>query len=70
MSDSAASSPKITADEFERGYAERSGMTVEQLRKLRVVVRCYCDSELCEGWASVSPEAAEDYEPGGIYGPR
>lgn len=56
------------AAEFERAYAERSGVTVEQLRGLgRVVVRCWCDEPGCDGWASVSAEAAVDYEPGGIY---
>lgn len=43
-------------------------MTVEQLRAHgRVVVRCWCDEPECEGWASVSADAASDYEPGGIY---
>lgn len=60
--------PAITRDEFERAYAERSGMTVEQLRELgRVVVRCWCHEPECDGWASVSAEAAIDYAPGGIY---
>lgn len=58
----------MTADEFECGYAERSGLAVEELRALgRVVVRCRCGAPECEGWASVSREAAADYAPGGIY---
>jgi hypothetical protein len=61
----------VTADDFERAYAERSGLTVERLRELgRVVVPCRCGDDDCEGWASVSREAAKDYERGGIYGPR
>jgi hypothetical protein len=61
--------PTITADEFERHYAERSGLTVDELRVYgRVVVRCRCDDPKCEGWASVSKENVADYEPGGIYG--
>jgi hypothetical protein len=58
----------MTSEEFERGYAERSGMTVEALRAAgRVVRRCDCGDALCLGWVSVSQEAATDYEPGGIY---
>lgn len=58
----------VTREEFERNYAERSGLTVEQLRLHgRVVVRCRCGDPLCEGWASVSSDAASDYVPGGIY---
>lgn len=60
--------PALNAEEFERAYAERSGITVEELRALgRVVVRCRCGEPGCKGWASVSTEAAHDYEPGGIY---
>lgn len=62
--------PTITAEEFERAYAERSGMTVEKLRSLgRVVVRCRCGELGCKGWASVPQEMASEYEPGGLYGP-
>jgi hypothetical protein len=51
----------LTAAEFERLYAERSGLTVEELRALGRVVRpCRCDYELCEGWQSVSHEAAAE----------
>lgn len=61
----------ITRDQFEREYAERSGLTVEKLRELgRVVVACSCGAPECQGWASVSRKNAKDYEPGGIYGPR
>lgn len=53
----------ITAEEFERAYAERSGITVEQLRELGRVVRpCHCDYEECEGWQSVSKEAAAELD--------
>jgi hypothetical protein len=47
----------MTADEFERAYAARSGVTVAELRALgRVVVPCDCDYELCEGWQSVNAD--------------
>jgi hypothetical protein len=45
---------KVSRDEFERGYARRSGVTVEGLRALGRVVRpCACDMDLCQGWQSV-----------------
>jgi len=51
----------MTADEFERRYAERSGITVAQLRALGRVVRpCDCGAEDCEGWQSVRPMAPEE----------
>ena len=47
----------LTAEEFERQYAERTGVTVEQLREMgRIVAPCYCDYEGCEGWQSTTPE--------------
>lgn len=54
---------KITADEFERGYAERSGISVERLRAIGRVVRpCSCEADDCEGWQSVSFETAADID--------
>lgn len=52
--------PRIVSPyEFERQYAERSGMPVEKLRELgRVVIRCDCGDERCEGWQSVNREDA------------
>lgn len=48
-------------DDFEREYAERSGITVERLRALGRIVRpCHCGDALCEGWQSVNGEAAEE----------
>jgi hypothetical protein len=47
----------ITADEFERQYAARSRMTVEQLRALgRIVAPCDCGDSTCEGWQSTTAE--------------
>lgn len=55
--------PAITAEEFERQYAERSGVTVERLRELGRVVRpCHCDAEGCEGWQSINRELAAELE--------
>lgn len=55
---------KMTAEEFEAAYAKRSGMTVEQLRKLGRQVRpCTdCDYEHCEGWQSLSGDALREYD--------
>lgn len=51
------------AEEFERRYAERSGMTVEELRDLGRVVRpCSCGEEGCGGWQSVSEERAAEID--------
>lgn len=56
------SQPGITAEEFERAYAKRSGITVEDLRKFRTVRPCECDSLQCEGWQSISHERAAEYD--------
>lgn len=49
--------PKITREAFEQGYAERSGVSVEQLHEQGREARpCDCewegdeDGEGCEGW--------------------
>lgn len=55
-------SEKITAEEFERQYAERSGATVEWLREYRTVRPCDCGEDGCEGWQSVSPETAAEID--------
>ena len=49
----------MTREEFERDYAEQSGMTIERLHQLGLaVVPCDCDYEKCQGWAMVSNVAA------------
>ena len=49
---------KIDAEKFEKQYAEKSGMTVEVLRKLDLEpTPCDCDSDKCEGWQmSLKPD--------------
>lgn len=54
----------ITADDFERQYAERSGLTVKELRDFGRVIRpCgpkyKCDDPACEGWQSTSADSWE-----------
>lgn len=41
----------MTKDEFEAGYAERSGLTVEKLHELGLFAQpCDCDWGSCQGW--------------------
>lgn len=40
---------------FLAGYAERSGVTPEQVLERRVVATCACDYEACEGF-QIAPE--------------
>jgi hypothetical protein len=48
---------QIGGAEFERAYAERSGVTVELLREWgRVVKPCGCGEPECVGWQSVNAE--------------
>jgi hypothetical protein len=42
----------MTLEEFEAGYAERSGVTVEWLHNNGLHGKpCDCGNEFCEGWA-------------------
>lgn len=44
-----------TLDEFEKGYAERSGLTVERLHELGLHAEpCDCGADKCHGWQMVS----------------
>lgn len=54
----------MSADEFERQYAERSGITVEYLHDElgRRAIPCSCDYEHCQGWRIVSDDAADELE--------
>jgi len=41
----------MTKDEFEKGYAERSGVTVDWLHSYNQFgVPCDCGEDGCEGW--------------------
>jgi len=52
----------MTLDEFEQGYAERSGKTVEQLHATgRRAFPCRCGDESCEGWQMISEEILKEY---------
>jgi len=53
----------MTAEEFERKYAEDSGITVERLRELgRIVAPCDCGEDYCEGWQSTTAERLAEEE--------
>lgn len=46
---------KATKEEFEQGYAERSGVTVDYLhRKGERAIPCDCDFSGCLGWQMVN----------------
>lgn len=55
---------ELTAEEFERRYAEQSGVSVARLRAMGRVVRpCDCGAEgYCEGWQMVSKEYAAEID--------
>jgi len=53
----------MTREEFEEGYAKRSGMTVEMLRGLgQVAIACHCGEDGCMGWAMVRKGGPLDKE--------
>lgn len=54
--------PSITADEFERSYAEAGGMTVDELRLFKTVRPCDCGDESCRGWQSMYHEQAAIFD--------
>lgn len=50
-----------TLDEFERGYAERSGLSLIELYALGLQgAVCICDDEDCEGWQMTGPRSPID----------
>jgi hypothetical protein len=53
----------VTKDEFERGYAERSSMTVEELRQHMVPKPCACGDATCLGWRMASIEHDSRIDP-------
>lgn len=64
----------ITAEEFEKQYAARCGITVERLRyRGRVVRACHCGDKGCEGQQSISlkrmHEEEEDWKAGRCRAP-
>lgn len=51
----------LDRDEFERRYAERSGITRNELRNLgRVAIPCDCNKEACAGWQIMTVELCSD----------
>jgi len=42
---------KETKEEFEQGYAERSGLTVKEIQDLGLIAfPCDCGDPTCRGW--------------------
>lgn len=66
----------MTRIEFERGYAERSGITVKHGYELGLfpAVPCTCGDESCEGWrrrySDDGPASAAPHSPEGEQGPK
>jgi hypothetical protein len=52
----------ISAEQFEREYAERSGVSIEWLRERKTIRPCDCGDPDCKGWQSISLEAAEEID--------
>lgn len=60
----------MTRDEFERGYAERSGFTLEELRASGFVVRpCSCEEPGCKGWQMDHEDRLDFFEAHGMEPP-
>ena len=54
----------MTREDFENGYAERSGVTVEWLHEQnQYAIPCDCGDDLCQGWQMVNltPDMFEKY---------
>lgn len=51
-----------SAEEFARRYAQRSGLTVEELHQLgyRVAV-CTCGADNCKGWQMLHGDSLQDW---------
>ena len=49
--------PTLSAEDFARGYAERSGVTVEWLKEHgREAMPCDCEEDCCESWQMGRPD--------------
>ena len=52
----------MTKDEFEAGYAERSGIMLERLHELgQRGVPCQCDYADCKGWQMTTVRPYEEF---------
>lgn len=59
----------MTAEEFEREYAARSDISVEELRRTNAVLPCGCgEVGLCRGWAMVGNDPASIKAHNRLYG--
>lgn len=52
----------MTREEFERGYAERSGMTLVEYQEHFLTLPCDCAYENCRGWAARSKKLQESID--------
>jgi hypothetical protein len=62
-SDGESKQKPLSAEQFEREYARRSGLSVQKLRECgRVVRSCDCGAIGCFGWQSVSRDHAAEID--------
>jgi len=53
---------KLTEDQFERGYAKRSGISLKRLHELgKFAVPCDCGVGGCQGWVMVTRATLKDH---------
>lgn len=51
---------RLSRHEFEKGYAERSGVPLAKIRALMIAIRCECGEPICEGRQWVSRDEVDD----------
>ncbi len=53
----------MTKDEFEKGYADKSGVTAEWLHlKGLEAFPCDCGDSICKGWAMIRKDKVNEEE--------
>jgi len=60
----------LTKFQFVKNYAERSGITEDQLMKNQVALPCDCGHEKCEGWAMVQNNRESIETHNDLYSPN
>ena len=56
---------EMTCEQFIKGYCERSGITLEQMREFGMVaIACVCGEPDCKGWAMIHVDSPPPPAPG------
>ena len=50
----------MTAQEFERHYAQRSRVSLERIRSLYRIIRCHCGRDYCQGWRAETSASQDE----------